>query len=153
MSAAWAHDQAGHPTPYANVLATCRDHARLGYLYRHKGRWQNQQVLSPGWVAEATTPSQAMNRAYGLLFWLNGESPAINAMNDPWPGRMVPFAPTDLFAARGFGNQFVDVIPSLDLLVVRFGKDPLAGNITDLVSDSRFEKHDAILRPILDAVR
>jgi CubicO group peptidase (beta-lactamase class C family) len=151
MQATWAHDDAGHPTPYANVLATCRDHARLGYLYLRKGRWGTEQVVSPAWVAQATSPSQAFNRAYGYLFWLNGETPALNAMMEPWPGRMVPSAPKDLFAARGFGNQFVDVIPSEDLLIVRFGKDPLAGNLADLFDDSRFAKHDAILQPILDA--
>jgi hypothetical protein len=71
----------------------------------------------------------------------------------PWPDRMVPFAPKDLFAARGFGNQFVDVIPSLDLMVVRFGADPLAGaDLIALASDARFTKHDEILRPVLDAV-
>jgi len=152
MQASWAHDGASHPTPYANVLATCRDHARLGYLYLHKGRWGSEQVVSSSWVAQATTPSQAFNRAYGFLFWLNGETPAIDAMMEPWPGRMVPFAPKDLFAARGFGNQFIDVIPSEDLLVVRFGQDPLAGNLTDIFADSKFGKHDAILKPILEAL-
>ncbi len=152
MSASWAHDMASHPTPYANVLASCRDHARLGYLYLRKGRWGSEPVLSPGWVAQALTPSQSFNRAYGFLFWLNGESPAIDAMNQAWPERMVPYAPKDLFAARGFGNQFIDVIPSEDLLVVRFGKDPLAGNLGDLFTDAQFGKHDEILRPVLDAL-
>jgi CubicO group peptidase (beta-lactamase class C family) len=153
MQASWAHDMAGHPTPYANVLATCRDHARLGYLYLRGGQWGAERVLSQAWVQEALTPSQPFNRAYGLLFWLNGGTPAIDAMMNPWPGQMVSFAPPDLFAARGFGNQFIDVIPSLDLLVVRFGDDPLAGNIADIVSDAQFTKHDEILRPVLDAVQ
>jgi CubicO group peptidase (beta-lactamase class C family) len=152
MAATWDHDLAGHPTPYANVLATCRDHARLGYLYLHHGRWGQEQVVSASWVAQATTPSQSFNRAYGYLFWLNGETPAMDAMMQPWPDRPVPFAPTDMFAARGFGNQFIDVIPSLDLIVVRFGVDPL-NDLGSLATDARFEKHDEILRPILEAVR
>jgi CubicO group peptidase (beta-lactamase class C family) len=152
MSASWAHDPAGHPTPYANVLASCRDHARLGYLYLHGGRWAGQQVVSSSWVTQALTPSQLWNRAYGFLFWLNGETPAIDAMMEAWPDNMVPFAPRDLFAARGFGNQFVDVIPSLDLEVVRFGTDPLSGNLADLATDARFTKHDEILQPVLASV-
>jgi CubicO group peptidase (beta-lactamase class C family) len=153
MNASWAHDSVGHATPYANVLATCRDHARLGYLYLRGGKWGDTRVLSSSWVASALTPSQSQNRAYGFLFWLNGEAPALDAMMQPWPDRMVPFAPKDLFAARGFGNQFVDVIPSLDLMVVRFGADPLAGaDLIALASDARFTKHDEILRPVLDAV-
>lgn len=153
MNASWLHDMAGNATPYANVMATCRDHARLGYLYLHHGQWNGQQVVSESWVQQATTPSQAYNRAYGLLFWVNGHTPAIDAMNEEWPGWMVPFAPADLFAARGFGNQFIDVIPSLDLEVVRFGTDPMTNfDLAALVADSKFPKHDAILAPILDGL-
>jgi len=153
MNAHWAHDPAGHATPYANVLASCRDHARLGYLYLHHGRWAGEQVVSSQWVDAALTPSQPFNRAYGYLFWLNGETPAVDAMMEPWPGRMVPFAPADLFAARGFGNQFIDVIPSLDLIVVRFGEDPATGfDLGALMDDARFTKHDQILAPILAGV-
>ncbi len=153
-SATWSHDDMGHPTPYANVLATCRDHARLGYLYLHRGKWGSSQILSESWVRQALTPSQQFNRAYGFLFWLNGGAPAINAMNEKWPSTMVPYAPADLFAARGFGNQFIDVIPSLDLVIVRFGEDPATGlDISALTTDAKFEKHDQILRPILAAIR
>jgi CubicO group peptidase (beta-lactamase class C family) len=153
MHATWAHDPSGHPTTYANVLASCRDHARLGYLYLHDGLWAGERVLPSEWVHAALTPSQTFNRAYGFLFWLNRETPAVDAMNEPWAGRMVPFAPPDLFAERGFGNQFVDVIPSLDLVVVRFGADPLEPfSIADMTTDAQFGKHDAILAPILDGV-
>jgi len=154
MEATWAHDGAGHPTAYANVLATCRDHARLGYLYLHGGRWADRQILSESWVREALTPSQPFNRAYGYLFWLNGEAPAMTAMNESLDGVLVPYAPPDLFAARGFGNQFVDVIPSLDLVVVRFGEDPRSTlDPATIVRDARFDVHDDILRPILESVR
>jgi CubicO group peptidase (beta-lactamase class C family) len=153
MSATWAHDQAGNPTAYASVLASCRDHARLGYLYLHGGRWGSEQVVPSDFVTTALTPSQSMNRAYGLLWWLNGETPALDAMMAPFPGRLVPFAPPDHFAARGFGNQFIDVFPSEDLLVVRFGADPLVGfDLAALASDQRFEKHDAIVKPVLEAI-
>jgi CubicO group peptidase (beta-lactamase class C family) len=154
MAASWAHDSAGNPTPYANVLATCRDHARLGYLYLRRGHWGKESVLSEKWVSEALAPSQPYNRAYGHLFWLNRETPALDAMMQPWPGRMVPYAPADLFAARGFGNQFIDVIPSLDLVIVRFGVDPLTGfDLVAMVKDSQFTLHDEILQPILGALR
>ncbi|MGZ3418671.1 MAG: serine hydrolase domain-containing protein [Polyangiales bacterium] len=151
--ASWKHDPSGNATAYANVLASCRDHARLGYLYLHHGRWAGEQVVSKAFVDRALSPSQSMNRAYGFLWWLNGETPAKDAMGVAWPGRMVPFAPPDLFAARGFGNQFVDVIPSKDLIVVRFGKDPETGfDPIALAADSRFGTHDEILAPVLAAI-
>jgi CubicO group peptidase (beta-lactamase class C family) len=153
MNASWRHDPSGNPTPYANALATCRDHARFGYLLLHQGKWNGAQVVSKKYLDGALSPSQSLNRAYGNLFWLNAGTPAIDAMMMPWPGRMVPFAPPDLFAARGFGNQFIDVIPSLDLIVVRFGTDPMAVfKLADLAADARFSKHDEILKPILAGV-
>ena len=79
--------------------------------------------------------------------------PAIDPMMEPLPGRLSPNAPTDLFGARGFGNQFIDVLPSLDLMVVRFGTDPLNPfDAAELFDDARFAKHDAILEAVLDAI-
>ena len=55
-----------------------------------------------------------------------------------------------VFRRSRFGNQFIDVIPSLDLIVVRFGTDPMAQfNVATLAADARFTKHDDILKPIL----
>lgn len=159
-AATWAHDSAGHPTTYANVLATCRDHARLGYLYLHGGRWKDQQVVPASYVTAATTPSQALNRGYGYLFWLDGEGPTIDSLGKVSEERIEPYAPTDLFAAHGFGGQFIDVIPSLDLVVVRFALDPLSslssgdlsGLVSVLVTDNLGDAHRKILEPILAAV-
>jgi CubicO group peptidase (beta-lactamase class C family) len=151
MSASWGKDPSGNETAYANVLASCRDHARFGYLFLRNGRWGDEQVVPEAWVAEALSPSQEHNRAYGFLWWLNGETPAIDAFGEPWEYGLVPFAPPDLFAARGFGNQFIDVIPSLDLVVVRTGPDPVGAglDLDELAADQHFAEHDAILGPIL----
>jgi CubicO group peptidase (beta-lactamase class C family) len=154
MSGSWAHDPSENPTAYANALATCRDHARFGYLALRGGRWSGgDEVVPSGWLAQALTPSQEFNRAYGFLFWLNGQTPAMDALNNPKEGELVPFAPDDFFAARGFGNQFIDVIPSLDLVVVRFGADPTTDFDPEaLADDARFDEHDDILRPILEGI-
>jgi CubicO group peptidase (beta-lactamase class C family) len=154
MSATWAHDRAGNPTTYANVMATCRDHAKFGYLWLRRGTWAGgEQVVPDSWVSQAITPSQDYNRAYGFLFWLNGQTPAMNAMNQPKDEMIAPWAPNDFFAARGFGNQFIDVIPSLDLVVVRFGPDPRSsfdfGSFND---DAEFGVHDQIVMPIVAGI-
>lgn len=154
MTANWDHDDVGHPTAYANVRATCRDHARFGYLYLHGGTWAGTQVISPSWVTDSTKPSQSINRGYGYLFWVNGAAPAEDAMNESFDGWISPVVPADMFAARGFGNQFIDVIPSLDLIVVRFGADPMAKfDVPALLADARFTIHDEIMAPIIDAVK
>ena len=49
--ASWKRDPSGNPTTYANVLATCRDHARLGYLMLHGGQWAGTQVVSSSFVS------------------------------------------------------------------------------------------------------
>jgi CubicO group peptidase (beta-lactamase class C family) len=159
-TATWAHDAAGHSTTYANVMTTCRDHARLGYLYLHGGRWKHTQVVPAAYVAEAITPSQSYNRGYGHLFWLNGEAPTIDSLGNVSAERLQPYAPPDMFAAHGFGGQFIDVIPSLDLVVVRFALDELSSLQTGdldaiigaLVADQLDDSHQKILQPILDAV-
>ena len=125
----------------------------MGYLYLPGGRWADEQVVPADWVAETLTPSQPYNRAYGFLWWLNAEAPTMDAMMEVSEDRMVPFAPPDLFGMRGFGNQFVDVIPSLDMLVVRFGPDPMSDfDLAQFAEDQKFGTHDAILAPVLEAV-
>lgn len=155
MAGSWERDPSENPTAYANALATCRDHARFAYLYLRGGRWAGgAEVVPPAWVGQALSPSQEFNRAYGYLFWLNGQTPAMTSLNEAKDEELVPFAPDDLFAARGFGNQFIDVIPSLDLVVVRFGADPVTEfDPQALADDARFDQHDEILRPILEAIQ
>lgn len=153
IEATWAHDPSGNPTAYASVLASCRDQARMGYLYMHGGDWAGEQVVPSSFVAEATTPSQLHNRAYGYLWWLNGATPALPPLGDALDGVLSPVTPSDMFSMRGFGNQFVDVIPSLDMIVVRFGTDPMAQfDIPEIIEDARFEKHEQIMEPLLQAV-
>ncbi len=159
-TATWDHDAVGHPTTYANVRATCRDHARLGYLYLHHGRWKDEQVVPADWVAAATTPSQPYNRGYGYLWWLNGQGPTISSTGSQSTTELYDYAPSDLFAARGFGGQFIDVIPSLDMVVVRFGQDPTAMTSTNpadiaasLIEDETGDRHRAIMGPVLAAVQ
>lgn len=160
MTATWAHDSAQHPTTFANVLTTCRDHARLGYLYLHGGKWKNEQVVPAQWVHDATTPSQAMNRGYGYLFWLNGQGPTISSTGSVDPNPLYDYAPADLFAAHGFGGQYIDVIPSMDMVVVRFAKDPTSVTSTnpidiaaDLAKDQTADAHKQIMTPIYQAVQ
>jgi hypothetical protein len=66
----------------------------------------------------ATSPSQKMNPDYGFLWWLNA-----NEGSRTRPARR-SFAglPKDLIAAMGREGQYVLVVPSLDLVVIRQGE-------------------------------
>ncbi len=98
------------------TFATPRDWARFGLLYLQDGVWQGERILPEGWVKYTVTPTPKAPRGeYGALFWLNAGDPS-NPAN-----RMLPSAPRDTFWASGFQEQYVIVIPSQKLVLVRFG--------------------------------
>lgn len=98
------------------AFATPRDWARFGLLYLQDGLWHGQRILPEGWVDYTKTPTPAAPRGqYGALFWLNA-----GAADDPG-NRRWPDAPIDAYAAEGFQEQKVIVIPSRQLVLVRFG--------------------------------
>lgn len=152
--ATWNHDPSENPTTYAHVLATCRDHARFGWLYARGGAWSDGQVIPEDYFAASLAPSQEQNRAYGYLFWLNGQMPRLDPFNQQKDEMLAPWAPTDLFAARGFGDQFIDVVPSLGLVVVRIGPDPTGSffNPDEMMEQEDSGTHEAIVRPIIEGI-
>lgn len=92
-------------------LASARDWARLGMLYLQDGVWNGERILPEGFVQFVRTLApawKAENRPiYGGFFWLNGDS---------------RFAiPKESYSMMGAGGQFVTIIPSHDLVVVRIG--------------------------------
>lgn len=96
--------------------ASARDWARFGLLYLNDGIWNGERILPPGWVEYTTTPGQATDKGqYGAQWWLNAgkkETPA---------DRYYPELPADAFWADGFEEQYVMVIPSKNLVLVRLG--------------------------------
>lgn len=96
--------------------ASARDWARFGLLFAHDGVWNGERILPEGWVSYSFTPAPAATRReYGAQWWLNQGAPSN-------PGNCwVPGLPPDAAMAIGFEEQYVVVIPSLDLVVVRLG--------------------------------
>ena len=121
-------DLAGNYVGSSYSWATPRDWARFGLLYLHKGNWNGEQILNESWVEYSTTPTVGSNAEYGAHFWLNA-------------GGIYPNVPKDLFSANGFQGQHVFIIPSKDLVVVRFG----------LIEHPDFDI-DAFLSGVIDAV-
>jgi CubicO group peptidase (beta-lactamase class C family) len=115
-SAVMEPDASGTFVGSSYTFATPRDWARFGLLYLQDGIWQGKRILPQGWVKYTTTPTpQAPRGEYGALFRLNAGSPS-----DP-ADRRWPDAPRDAFAALGFQEQNVFIIPSKKLVLVRFG--------------------------------
>lgn len=91
--------------------ATVRDWARLGQLYLNDGLWNEGRILPSGWVEYSTTPAENSEGIYGAQIWLNST------------GEYLKGCPKDLYNFGGFNGQNVSMIPSKNLVVLRFGLD------------------------------
>lgn len=102
-----------------------RDMARFGLLTLARGSWNGTAILTDtAYFRQMTTPSQSLNRSYGYLWWLNGQSAYMlpGPLQTVLPGPITPTAPADMLAALGKNDQKIYVVPSLGLVVVRQGK-------------------------------
>ncbi|MEM6639864.1 MAG: serine hydrolase [Pseudomonadota bacterium] len=120
-------DPYGHFMLSGHVHATARDWLRLGQFLLDDGVHNGERLLPPGFVEFLRQPAPGwrgryLDRAgppgwtdaiYGGHLWLNRYPPA-----DAWP------LPDDACFMLGMGGQYVFVVPSRSLVVVRLG-DPL----------------------------
>ncbi|UKK85789.1 beta-lactamase family protein [Sphingopyxis sp. BSN-002] len=105
------HDRNGDYILSSQVWTTARDLARLGLLYQNDGMWEGQRLLPEDWRRFVTTPSGPQPDGafgYGAGFWLLNKSPGI---------------PADAFGAFGNRGQYLIIIPSRQLVIVRQGYD------------------------------
>ena len=86
--------------------ATARDWARFGLLYLQDGVWNGQRILPKGWVDFTRRGDPETGNSYGALWWLN-------------EGLRHPKLPADCYSCEGYEGQYIWVIPSKDLVVVR----------------------------------
>lgn len=101
-------DLAGNYVGSSYGWASTRDWGRFGQLYLDKGTWNGEQLFSPEWVDYITTPTQNSDGTYGAHFWLNANG-------------KYPDVPKDLYSCNGYQGQYVFVIPSKELVIVRTG--------------------------------
>jgi CubicO group peptidase (beta-lactamase class C family) len=112
-SAVLETDAAGTFIGSSLMFATARDWARFGLLFANDGLWKGTRVLPEGWVRYSATPAAAAAAGdYGAHWWLKLGRP---------PGASPVELPPDAFHAAGHGGQFISVVPSRELVVVRLG--------------------------------
>jgi CubicO group peptidase (beta-lactamase class C family) len=96
------------------------DQARFGLLFARKGKWKKGQLLSEQWVNAVAQPSAA-NKSYGLLWWTN-EDNHLSKLSKK------------IYAAEGFGGNFIVVDSERDLVIVTRWLEPnKIGEMVDLV--------------------
>ncbi|KUO51687.1 MAG: serine hydrolase [Sphingomonadales bacterium BRH_c3] len=98
----------------SQVWSTAHDLARLGQLYLNDGKLRDgTRVLPEGWVKYVSTPAGPQPDGpfgYGAGFWLLNKSDGV---------------PPDTFAAFGNRGQYVVIVPSRNVVIVRRGEDPV----------------------------
>lgn len=118
-------DWRGHYVLSSQVWTTARDLSRLGQLYLNDGVWEGERVLPQGWGRFVSTPSGPQpptgNFGYGATFWVFNQSEGV---------------PSDTYAANGNRGQYVVIVPSRGVVIVRRGEDP-AGKGFDIAGFTR----------------
>jgi CubicO group peptidase (beta-lactamase class C family) len=102
-------DRLGNTFASMGLMATPRDMLRFGELYRNGGRsLDGRQIVPEAWVAASHNYDKQTGggpRGYMWPHWGGEES--------------------GNYTAAGYGHQRVSVAPSLNMVGVRFGNDPI----------------------------
>jgi CubicO group peptidase (beta-lactamase class C family) len=126
---AWPTDPQGYQLGFSGLKLPSRDLAKLGYVYLNGGRWDGAQVIPADYVRASTQahshpPPAAGADGYGYQWWVTTEHGHPS------------------FGAVGYGGQFVQVIPDLDLVVV----------ITSDAANRRWDAENLVGEAIIPAV-
>ncbi len=116
-SAVMEPDAVGTPVCSSYMWATPRDWAAVGQFALQKGEWRGEQLLPRGWMARSTTAVdvESEEKGYGAGWWVNRDR----------DGSLVePSLPADAYFAEGHDGQWIIVVPSEQLVVVRLGFSP-----------------------------
>jgi CubicO group peptidase (beta-lactamase class C family) len=126
-------DASGNPEGSTQMLASARDWARFGMLYLNDGVIGGMRILPEGWVKYSASPTPNAWVGQGAGFWTNlGDSFGANY-------RIERGIPRDAFFAKGTIGQYVIIVPSERLVIVRLGRSPNwppeVDGVFDLVKD------------------
>jgi CubicO group peptidase (beta-lactamase class C family) len=121
-------DATGTPEGASQMLASARDWARFGALYLDDGVIGGKRILPEGWVNYSAAPTESAWVGIGAGFWSNrGDSYGAKYRTGlGWPA--------ESFYASGTFGQYVIIVPSERLVIVRLGT---SGNRYDIEGVSR----------------
>ena len=126
----WLLDSEDMEVAYGGLNATARDYAKLGELYRLKGKLNGKQILSSDWVNASIKPD-----APHLM-------PGENILSDYPLGYgyqwWIPDTSGD-FMAIGVYNQFIYISPNNNTVIVQLAANKKYGVNTDETTLSEFE--------------
>jgi len=120
VEASWTETPTALPNLGSGLFLYTRDLAKFGQMYMDGGRWNGGQVVSSEWVSESIKLHVELNwnhpegrnwrlDGYGYQWWLGHFDHA---------GTIYPS-----YAARGYGQQNLIVIPDLELVIAANSHD------------------------------
>jgi len=114
--------------------STARDMARFGLLILNEGVWDEDVILNDtNYFSNMVNTSQEINKSYGYLWWLNGKESLIPpGITIPIQASLASNAPEDLIAGMGKNGQYLDIIPSQNLVIIRMGEAPDSDNLVPI---------------------
>ncbi len=114
------------------IYISANELARFGLLFLNEGNWNGNQLISRDWIRQSTRvqvlPILELGThlseiygmgVYGFNWWVNGVQPNGNRL---WPN-----APASTYAASGYNNNKMFIIPEWDMVIVRLGLDAIDG--------------------------
>lgn len=107
-------------------FSSARSMARFGLLVMNKGAWKTQPILADkDYWNDMVNTSQNINKSYGYLWWLNGkESHMLPGFQFEIKKPISENAPADMISGLGKNGQFLCIVPSQNLIVIRMGDNP-----------------------------
>jgi CubicO group peptidase (beta-lactamase class C family) len=102
----------------AGLYLRPRDMAKIGQLCIMKGMWKNKRILSTKWIESSTSTSAHISKSsynpMGSFAWGYGYH---------WWLAKYDYGNIKAYAAAGWGNQFIIIIPQVNIVVVMTGGD------------------------------
>ena len=113
----WKKTPLGLPDTEGGLYLKPEDLAKLGLLFLNDGVWDDQRILPEGWVEASVTPwvddinpaNDTDDSGYGYQWWILDAGSAGSADSPK------------IYAAMGFGGQYLLVVPDLELITVFTG--------------------------------
>lgn len=106
QSALLEPDASGTYVGSSFMFANAQDWAKFGQLYLQEGVWNGEQILPKGWTQYSATEFPNSGGKYAAHFWVNHNQKEF---------------PADAYFADGFEGQFLNIIPSQNLVILRLG--------------------------------
>lgn len=130
-------------------FSTPRAMARFGLLVLNKGVWDNQTILGDtNYLNDMVNTSQNINKSYGYLWWLNGkESHMLPGLQLQIKKPISEHAPADMISGLGKNGQFLNIVPSQNLIVIRMGDNPDNSLVPTKFLNDMWEKLNAVIAP------